>query len=151
LFRHLQQGWYYRLLVWWLLRRNINLQCHPCRIEDTIVRVFSVLQWLISSISVWLKGLYTFFHWCCSQIACSRIWTTWLTWILTLYFPFRLFYLMLKVIIAVTYYNLISIYSEFVYGSCTSLCIIDISRDSIVINSLEMKETVQKTVKTIEI
>jgi hypothetical protein len=58
---------------------------------------------------------------------------------------------MLKVIIAVTYYNLISIYSEFVYGSCTSLCIIDISRDSIVINSLEMKETVQKTVKTIEI
>ena len=61
---------------------------------------------------------------------------------------------MFEVIVAVIYRNLMCVYSRclhFCNGSCASLCIIDVSRDKIVKNILEINATVQKTVKTIEI
>jgi len=48
------------------------------------------------------------------------------------WFACRLFDLMLEVIVAVIYRNLMSVYSgclNFYNGSCASLCIIDVSRD----------------------
>jgi len=39
---------------------------------------------------------------------------------------------------------------NFCYGSCASLCIIDVSRDWIVKNILEINGTVQKTVETMK-
>jgi len=61
---------------------------------------------------------------------------------------------MLEVIIAAIYRYLMSVYSgclNFCNGSCASLCIIDVSRDLIVKNILEIDRTVQKTIKTIKI
>jgi len=61
---------------------------------------------------------------------------------------------MFKVIIAAIYRYLLSVYSgclDFCYRSCTSLCIIDVSRDLIVKNIPEIDGTVQKTIKTIKI
>jgi len=61
---------------------------------------------------------------------------------------------MVEVIMAAIYRKLMSPYSEclnFCYGGCVSLCIIDVSKDWIVENILELNGTVQKTVETIKI
>jgi len=61
---------------------------------------------------------------------------------------------MLEVIIAAIYRNLRSVYSgclNFCNGSCATMCIIDISRDRIVKNILEIIGTVQKTIDMIKI
>jgi len=61
---------------------------------------------------------------------------------------------MLEVIIAAIYRTLINVYSgclNFGNGSCASLCIINVSRDYIVEDILEINGMVQKTVQTIKI
>jgi len=61
---------------------------------------------------------------------------------------------MLEVIIPAIYRFLMNVYSgclNFCYGSCASLYTIDVSRDWIVKNILEINGTVPKTVKTIKI
>jgi len=61
---------------------------------------------------------------------------------------------MLEVIAAAIYRNLMSLYVgclNFCNGSCASLCIIDVSRDKLVKNILEINGTVQKTVEKIKI
>jgi len=75
-FRCLQQSQYIRLLVWWLFRRDIILQCNPSKMEATIISLVSVLEPLIMSRQAQFKGMYTFFRWPCSQIACSGTWAT---------------------------------------------------------------------------
>jgi len=132
LFRHLQQGQYIRLLVWWLSRRDINLRCNPWMIKATVVRLISASAPLISSLQVRSRELYTFFCWCPSQIACNGTWATRFTWMLSICFKCRLFDSMLEVIVAAINRNLMSVCSgclNFCTGSCACLCIIDISRD----------------------
>jgi len=61
---------------------------------------------------------------------------------------------MLEVIIEAIYPHLMIVYSgcfNFCYGSCVRLCIIDVSRDSIVKDILEINETFQKIINTIKI
>jgi len=61
---------------------------------------------------------------------------------------------MLELIVAVIYRNLMSVYSgrlNHCNGSCASLYMIDVSRDYIFKNILEINGTVQKTIETIKI
>jgi len=153
-FRHVQQGRYIRLLVWWLLRRGINLRCYPSMMQATVVSLFSASEPLISSLEVWDKVQYTFSRWRRSQITCSSTWATQLTWMFSICFTCRLFDSMLEVIVAAMYSNLMSVYSgclDFCNGSCASLCIIDISRDWILKNILAINATVHKSVEMITI
>jgi len=153
-FRRLQQSRFVWLPVWWLAWRGIKLWCNPYAMDAPIGSLISVSERHISSQYARSKQLYTFSHWRRTQIACGGTWATWLTWILSICFTCRLFNLMLEVIVAATYRNLISVYSgclKFCNGSCASLCIIDGARDWIVKNFLEINRTVQNTIWTIEI
>jgi len=60
---------------------------------------------------------------------------------------------MVEVIVAAIYRNLMCLLwvFNFYYGSCASLCIIDVSRDQIVKNILEINGTVEKSVERIQI
>jgi len=49
-FRHLQQGWYVKMLVCRLLRLDINLRCNLCTMEATVIRFISASEPLISSL-----------------------------------------------------------------------------------------------------
>ena len=74
--------------------------------------------------------------------------------ILSVCFKWRLFNSMLEVIVAMIHWNLISVNSRclcFCYGRCSSLCIINVSRDEIVKNNLKINGTVQTTVEMIKI
>ena len=131
-FSRLRQAQYFRLLVWWLSMWDINLRCNCCKMEATVVRLFSELESSISSLSAWSRRLYTFILWRRSQQPCSGTWATQLTWMLGICFTCRLFDSMLEIIVAVIYRKLMSVHSgylNFCYGSCASLCIIDLSRD----------------------
>jgi len=153
-FRCLQQCRYVGLLVWWLSRSDINHLCNPCMMDAIVVSLISASEPLITSPSMRSKELCTFFRWHGGQIACSGTWATWLTWTLSISFACRQFDSMLEVIVAAIYRNLISVYSgclNLSNGSCASLCIIDVSRDWIVKNILQINGTVQKTCKTINI
>ena len=80
-------------------------------------------------------------------------WAIQLTWMISNCVTCRLFDLMLEVLIAAIYRNMMSVYSgclNICNGSCASLCIINASRDSTVKNILDMNGTVQKTVETIK-
>jgi hypothetical protein len=152
--RCLQQGRYVWLLVWWLSRRGINLQCNPSTMEATIVILFSVPKTLISSWLARSKELYTFFRWPCSQIARLGTWATQLTCMLSICFTCRLFNSILEVIVAVMFRHLINVYSgclHFCTGSHASLYIIDVSRDWIIKKILQLNGTFQKTVEIIKI
>jgi len=129
-FRCLQLGGYVRLLVWWLSSRVINLQYNPCTMEATILSLFSALEPLISLAPS--KELYTIICWCCRQREHIDSWAIQLTWLLSICFTCTLFGSMLEVMIAAKYRNLMRVFSgcpNFCYGSCASLCIIDVSRD----------------------
>jgi len=153
-FRSVQQGRLVRLLVCWLLRKDINLQCNSCTMEATVLSLRSASQSCISSRKARSKGLYTLFHWWRSRIARSCTWATQLTSMRSICFECRLFDSMLEIIVAAIYWNVMSVYSgclNFCNGSCASLHIINVSRDYIVKNILEINGTVQKTVETIKI
>jgi len=131
-FRHWQLGECARLLVWWLSMRHNNLLCNPCATEATVVSRFPVSEQHMSSIWAQSQGLYNFFHWHCSQVAHGGTWATQLTWMLSNCSMCIFFNSMLEVIIAVMYSNPRSVLSgclNFCYGSCASLCIINVSRD----------------------
>jgi len=150
--RWLQQSRYVRLLVWWMSVRAINLWCNPWMMEPIVVSGISLSEPLISSLYVPSQGLYTFFHWRHSQTARAGTWVTWLTWTFSVCFTCGLFDWMLELFVAALHRHLMSILSgclNFGYGSCASLCIIDVSKDAIVKNILEINGTVQKTVETI--
>jgi len=125
-FRHLKQGWYFSLLVWWLMRRDINLRCNPCTLEATIISVFCSMEPHMSSLNMRCKGLYTFLPGHRSQISCGSTCATPLSWIPQICSTTRQFDLMLEVIVAAIVTNLMSVYSEFlvwelcklVYGQC---------------------------------
>jgi len=115
----LHQGRYVRLLVWWWSTRLIDLRCNACMKKATVVRLFSVLEPLISYLYVWSMGLYTCFRWHRSEISWSGTWATRLTWMHSICFTCRLFNLMLEVIISAIYRYLMSVYSgclNFVMG-----------------------------------
>ena len=122
--------------------------------ESPVVSLLSASEPLIVSLSARSKDLLTFFCRRHSQIARSGTSATWLSGMISIGFTCRLFDSMFEVIVAVIYRNLMCVYSRclhFCNGSCASLCIIDVSRDKIVENILEINATVQKTVKTMEI
>jgi len=153
-FGYLWQGPYVRLLVRWLSRRGINLRCDPCMMAATFVRLIWLSEPLIFSLHAWSKELYTFFPSRRCPIAHDGTWATRLIWMVSICFTYRLFDSMLEVIIALIYRNLMSVYSgclNFCNGSCASLYIIEVSRDWIVKNIVEINRTVQKTVETIKI
>ena len=131
-FRHLQQGQYIRLLVWWLSRRGINPWCNPCTMEATVIILSAASEPLILSVEVRSMELYTFIRWCRGPIACGGTSATRLTWLLSICCTCRLFDSMLEVIVAAIYTNLTCVYSgcfNFCNGSCGSLYIIDVARD----------------------
>jgi len=146
-FRHLQQGRCVRLLVWWLLKKAINLQYNPCTMEATIVWLFSASQSLILSLQVQFKVLYTFICWHHSHIPCSGTCQTQLTWMLSISITCRLFDSMRAEFVAVISRHLIGVFSRcfnFCYGRCIRLCIIDVTRNWILKNMLDINAKVQK-------
>jgi len=148
------QGRYVRLLAWLLLRWGINLRCNLWSLEATVISIFSAKKRLKSSQLARSEELYTFLSWHHSQIPHGGTWATRLIWMLSIWFSCWIFDSIYEVIVVAIYSNLISIYSGCLNsgcGSCASLCIIDVSRDWILKNSLESNGTAQKTIKTINI
>ena len=136
-----------------MLRRDINLRCNPCTIEasvstlssvsgphivpiSTIQEVVQLLPLMPHPHSMWWNLSNTIaldgFHWYYMQILRFDTSSNRSSDILT---PDQC----------------ILYVSSFCYGSCASLCIIDVSRDWIVKNIVESNERVQKTVETIKI
>jgi len=120
-FIRLQQGQYVRLLVRWFWRRYINLPWNLCTMQATIVSLFSAAEPPILSQYVRFNGLYTFFRWRLSQIACGGTWATRLTWMLWICFTCRLLDSMLEVIVAAISTNLMSLNSEFLFSELCKL------------------------------
>jgi len=111
--RRLEQGRNFRLLLWWLSRREINCWCNPYTMQTTVVSLNSLWALLIPSLSARSKGLYALIRWRCSEIGHGGTWATQLTWMVSICFACRLFNSMLDVIIPAMYRNLIRVYSEF--------------------------------------
>jgi len=82
-FRHLQQDYYVRLMVWSLSRRGINIRYNPCTMKAMVISLYSASEPLLSSLYAHFKELYTVFCWHRSQIAPSGTSATRLTWILS--------------------------------------------------------------------
>jgi len=122
--------------------------------EDSIASLVVVSELHILSWYVWSMGLYSFFRWQRSQIACGCTGAIWFTWMLSHCVATRLLDFILAVITAATYRHLLSVHSmchTICYGSCASIYIIDVSRDWIVKTILEINQTVRKTVAKIPI
>jgi hypothetical protein len=114
--------------------------------------VFGVRTSLLS-LQLWFQVLHTFFPRHPSQIVgsgtCAARWTS----VVSICFARRIFDLVLKVIVSVIYRILIIIhcgYHNFCYGSCTRLYIMDVSRDKIHNNILEISRTVKKLTKQLK-
>ena len=105
-FRHLQQCLYVRLLVWWFSRREINLQSNAGMMEATGFRLISASASAPSCLDVQSNGLYSLVHWRCRQTEFSGTVPTQRTWIHSICSRYNLFDLMLQVIGAATYRNL---------------------------------------------
>jgi len=127
---------------------------HQPPTEATIVTLISASESFISSLQAQSNMRYTIICRYRSHRALGGTWATRLTWMLSICITCGLFSRMLEVIIAGIYTHLISVLSgclKCCNGSCASLSIIDISRDKIVKNILQINGTGQKTVDMIKI
>jgi len=119
-----------------------------------IVSLCSAFELLLSCPYARPQRQYTCFCWHRGQTARSGTWATQLTRMLWIHFTGRSFHSMLGVIVAPIYWNLMTVFSGWLhlcYASWASLCIIDVSRDWIIMHILEINGRVHKTVEMIKI
>jgi hypothetical protein len=96
-----------------------QLLMSPFMMEDTIRILFRALEPLLLSLYAWFNELYTIFIGCLSEIECSGSRVTQLPWMLSPCLTYILFHILLEVIIAAIWRNLVSVYSgclKFVMG-----------------------------------